>query len=314
MTAAGERGTTRIGDRAVRAIAARAATEALPGEQVEVTGARAAVRGGHAEVALRVTAPYPVSLDEAGADVHGHVTARTRELTGLTVNADVGLSGLRPRRAASLTKGADVDAPRRQPARGPWSERRLPAAVVALAGAAVSALGCADLVVRAVAPHHGAGWHARVVTWLSSPGDGLVVAAGSAGVVLGAVLLWAALAPGRRRGLPLAPPAPGTGAVLTRRAVAAVVGGAVARVSGIGAVRVAVGRRRLVVRARLAFGDPVASRDEVESVARDAVAACGLARPRRLRVRVRPTAAWRRPETDPTATEQPEVAYRAAHP
>ncbi|MCZ0974736.1 hypothetical protein O1L55_32645 [Streptomyces albulus] len=87
-------------------------------------------------------------------------------MTGLTVNADVGLSGLRPRRAVSLTKGAGVDAPRRQPARGPWSERRLPAAVVALAGAAVSALGCADLVVRAVAPHHGAGWHARVVTWL----------------------------------------------------------------------------------------------------------------------------------------------------
>ncbi len=84
-TPAAERGHDDGGERAVRRIAERAATEALAPGEVEVRRGSAVVRGRRAEVGVTVALPYPAVLDEAGERVRSHVADRTARLTGLAV-------------------------------------------------------------------------------------------------------------------------------------------------------------------------------------------------------------------------------------
>ncbi|QQC87735.1 DUF6286 domain-containing Asp23/Gls24 family envelope stress response protein [Streptomyces alfalfae] len=320
-TPAAERGSTTVADRAVRRIAERAATEALGPGEVRVGRGSAVVQGRRARVGVTVTLPYPAVLDEAGERVRSHVAGRTAELTGLAVpSARVRVRALRvrefPQEAASTgpasTGAVEVGEVR---ARRPWSERRAPFAVVACLVAAVCGLLLYDVVSVHAAGRAPARWRTRSVEWLSAHGPddaawpGLAVAAGV--FVLGVWLLVLAVTPGLRGRLPMAAPV-GVRASVDRRAVAALLRDAVADVPGIGRVRVDVGRRRARVRAGLRFGARECARAAVAEAAEEAVASCGLARPLRVHVRVRPEAVWSAPPEPPAAVPASTVRGGAA--
>lgn len=296
MTAAAQRGTTIVSERAVRRIAERAAGERLPGPGAR---ASASVRGGRAELSLGVELPYPVPLGETVGTVRQHVVERTRRLTGLDVTATrVTVTTLapsappRPAVPPSPDAGPDARTPRRR-----WSRRRVPVALLTVA----AAVGCGALALDLVRVHTAhlapAGWRTSAVHWLSGHGPG------DAGVAVGGVLmalagLWAvllALTPGRRRWSTVLAVAPRVDTEVDRSAVGALLREAVGDVDGVGAVRVKVRRRRVAVRAGLAFGDGDRARTAVTAAARDALAACRLRRAPRLRVRVVPEPVWRPP-------------------
>ncbi|MFJ8487465.1 DUF6286 domain-containing Asp23/Gls24 family envelope stress response protein [Streptomyces sp. NPDC094038] len=297
MTAAAERGTTTVSERAVRRIAERAVTEALPRRGASrATGAAASVRGGRAELSLGITLPYPASLADTVRDVQRHVTSRTGQLTGLDVaSTRVTVTSLAaPRAPASpaAPQGDEGRTPRRR-----WSQRRVPVAVLtALAAASCGALAFDMLQVhtahRAAAP-----WRVGAVDLLSGhgPGDPAVVAVGAPTALLGVWLILLAVTPGRRHQSTVRVPAARVEAAVDRSAVQLLVRHAVADVAGIGAVRVRVRRRRVTVRAGLCFGDRAKTRDAVTSAARAALTACNLRRVPRLRATVVPEPVWRPP-------------------
>ncbi|MEU6762135.1 DUF6286 domain-containing protein [Streptomyces sp. NPDC046853] len=302
-TPAADRGTTTIADRAVRRIAERAATEATAPGAVSAGRASATVRGRRAEVGVTVTLPYPAVLDDAGESVRAHVAERTARLTGLTVpSARVRVRGLSPRERTAgqpappaTETGATEDAGAR--ARRPWSQRRLPVAVLALLAAAVCGIVLYDVVSVHAAGHAPARWRVRAVEWLATHGpDGGAawsVPAAIAVFALGVWLLVLALTPGRRGRLPMRPPLRDVHAVLERRAVAVFLRDAVTDVPGVSRVAVRVGRRTARVRAGLAFGEPDGARRAVTEAAGAAAAGLGLARPLRLRVRLKTEPTWR---------------------
>ncbi|KUL54120.1 DUF6286 domain-containing Asp23/Gls24 family envelope stress response protein [Streptomyces sp. NRRL S-1521] len=315
-TPAAERGSTTVTDRAVRRIAERAATEALGPGEVQVGRGSAVVQGRRARVGVTVTLPYPAVLDEAGERVRSHVAGRTAELTGLTVpSARVRVRALRvrelPQEAAS-TGAVEAGEVR---ARRPWSERRAPVAVVACLVTAACGLLLYDVVSVHAAGRAPARWRTRSVEWLSAHGPdgaawpGLAVAAGV--FALGVWLLVLAVTPGLRGRLPMAAPV-GVRASVDRRAVAALLRDAVADVPGIGRVRVDVGRRRARVRAGLRFGARKTARAAVAEAAEEAAASCGLARPLRVHVRVRPEAVGSAPPEPPAAVPASTVRGGAA--
>ncbi|MEW2555988.1 DUF6286 domain-containing protein [Streptomyces zhihengii] len=313
---AARRGTTTVADRVVRRIALRAASEALPGPGAGGVGGSAAVHGRRAGIALRIAAPYPATLSDTARRVRGHVADRTGELTGLDV-APVRLSitrlavpaALPAPAAASLAEapggargGHGGRAPRRW-----WSARRAPVAVLSLLAAVCCAAVTADVIhVRATGAPAGV-WRARSADWLSvhGPGDAQVTAGAVALAAAGLWLVLLALAPGRRRQLPLAAASPGWNAAVDRSTVAALLRDAVGDVPGIGAVRVRARRGRVVVTARLAFGDRAEAVRQAASAARRTIADCGLRRTPRLRVRVLPDSGWCPPPGAPAERRRP---------
>ncbi|MFG2497150.1 DUF6286 domain-containing protein [Streptomyces sp. NPDC048441] len=308
-TPAKERGTTTIADRAVRRIAERAATEALDGA-VRMSGASAAVHGRRARVAVDVTLSYPGRLDEAGESVRTHVADRTARLTGLTVPAPrIRVRGLTRQAVAqpdSGTPGTD-EAPTEAAApvapgtaRRPWSERRLPVALLTLLAAAACGTLLYDVLSVHAAGHPPARWRVELVGWLSAHGPAVSNAPGAAlaaGVfILGVGLLVLALAPGRHGLLAMTPPAAGVHAVLERRAAAALLRDVVVDVPGISRTQVRVRRRTARVHVHLGFGERDAAHQAVTEAARTAVARFGTARPPRLRIRLDTEPTWRAPE------------------
>ncbi|MGW2224236.1 DUF6286 domain-containing protein [Streptomyces formicae] len=299
-----ERGATTVASRAVRRIAEHAATEVRAAGPVRVSGASASVRGRRARVALDVTLPYPGPLDEAGERVRSHVVDRTARLTGLTVpSARIHVRALSRQDGAEAegrAQGAATEAgpaPTRT-ARRPWSQRRLPMGLFALTAAAASGVLLYEVVSVHVAGRPAARWRVELVDWLSRHGPGVTATdlAAAAGVfALGVWLLILAVTPGKRRRVPLAAPGPGVHATLERAAAAALLRDAVSDVPGITRVRVRMGRRGARVRARLGFGDRDAARDAVRRAALAAADGFGLARPLKLRVRVRTEPTWRAP-------------------
>ncbi|MFI6339627.1 DUF6286 domain-containing Asp23/Gls24 family envelope stress response protein [Streptomyces sp. NPDC050535] len=299
MTAPGLRGTTIISDKAVRRIAERAATEALPGPGASTTKGSATVSGRRADVAVEVTLPYPTGLPEAVRSLQDHVTGRTRQLTGLDVNRPrVGVTALTPLRGAdapvsSAYPRTETVAAVRTPRRS-WSRRRLPMALLTL-GAAMACGALAVDLIRVHAAHRPpAAWRTGTLHWLSGhgPGDPAVLAGACAVALLGLLLCTLALAPGHRRLLAVTSPAPHLRAAVDRATVAALVRDAVGETDGIGPVKVRVRRRRVTVRAGLAFGDRTTALDTVRNTARRVLADCALRRTPRLSVTVRPETAW----------------------
>ncbi|MFC5902009.1 DUF6286 domain-containing Asp23/Gls24 family envelope stress response protein [Streptomyces zhihengii] len=313
---AAQRGTTTVADRVVRRIALRAASEALPGPGAGGVGGSATVHGRRAGISLRIAAPYPATLSDTARRVRAHVADRTGELTGLDV-APVRLSITRLAVPAALPAPAAASLPEapggargghggRAPRRW-WSARRAPVAVLSLLGAVCCAAVTADVIrVRATGAPAGA-WRARSADWLSvhGPGDAQVTA-GAVALAAGLWLVLLALAPGRRRQLPLAAASPGWNAAVDRSTVAALLRDTVGDVPGIGAVRVRARRGRVVVTARPAFGDRAEAVRQATSAARRTIADCGLRRTPRLRVRVLPDSGWRPPPGAPAERRRPD--------
>ncbi|MGW2213103.1 DUF6286 domain-containing Asp23/Gls24 family envelope stress response protein [Streptomyces sp. NPDC001781] len=325
MTAPERRGTTTVSDRAVRRIAGRAVTEALPGQAARPTGSTAAVRGGRAEVAVDVALPYPSPLTTTVRRVQDHVTARTGELTGLDVRtARVGVTALTPDRAVGpdLAKGPDLaeesdGVPRpaaaarggRVPRRW-WAQRRLPLGVLTL----LATLTCGALATDLILVHTGhrpaAPWRTGALHWLYThgPGETPVTAAALGCALLGVWLIVLAVTPGRRGLFTAHSPAPVVRVAVDRGAVAALLRDTAAGTEGVDSVAVRVRRRRATVRAALAFGDRAAARDEITETTRRVLADCGLRRAPRLRVSVRPLPVW----TPPPAESAPTPVGAAA--
>ncbi|MFD6285455.1 DUF6286 domain-containing Asp23/Gls24 family envelope stress response protein [Streptomyces sp. NPDC060205] len=357
MTTADRRGTTTVSEKAVRRIAERAATEAVPGPaagtgtesgtgpaagpaagagagtRARASKGSAAVHGRRADVSVDVTLPYPAPLPEAVRRLQDHVTARTHQLTGLDVTrARVGVTALVPGPAPAstpvpgpdvaksapsagaatdgpVTDRADTDEPpvgepsqplphSRTPLRW-WSARRLPTLLLALSALAACGALAVDLILVHAAGRPAAAWRADALHWLArhGPGEATVTACAVAVALLGLIMVVLALTPGHRGLLTVTTPAPNLWAAMDRTAVAALVRDAVGQTQGIGAVKVRVRRRTVSVRAALAFGDRARALDEARHTARRALESCHLRRPPRLRIRVRPGAAW-----DPGAT------------
>lgn len=302
MTAASQRGTTTVSERAVRRIAERAATEALPGRsQVRAAGAAASVRGTKAEVSLGVTLPFPSPLADSVRDVHQHVTERARRLSGLDLSvARVAVTAFAPPvpvHASTVSEAGEgaEDVPGLRTPRRLWSQRRAPVALVTWA----AAVGCGALVLDLVRVHFAdrtpAVWRTWAVHWLSGhgPGDPAVVAAGGLTALAGLWLVVLALTPGHRRQYTVCGPVPRIDTVIGRSTLAVLIRDGVTGVDGVAGVRTRVRGRRISVLATLAFGDRAAAHAAVSAAARDALAACRLRRDLRLRVTVTPEPLWR---------------------
>lgn len=175
-----------------------------------------------------------------------------------------------------------------------WSPRRLPTALLALAAAIACGTLAVDLIRVHVAHLPAASWRTQAVHWLErhGPNAPFVGIAAGALAVLGILMIALAVSPGRRGLLTVASPGAGLRAAMDRTAIALVVRDAVGDVPGISTVRVRVRRRRVVVRAQLAFGDRAIARRDVQAAAHAALDGCSLRRPPRLRVKVRPDSAW----------------------
>ncbi|WP_329319666.1 MULTISPECIES: DUF6286 domain-containing Asp23/Gls24 family envelope stress response protein [unclassified Streptomyces] len=338
-------GTTTVSDKAVRRIAERAASEALPGRPVTASRVSAAVHGRRADVALGVSLPYPLPVAETAREVRRHVSERTRELTGLDVSLrrisvdtltvpsgttapdgmpplptpsvsapfSPALSASTPSVSASSvsaprSEGGDRRAPRRR-----WSRRRVPMTAVMLMGAVSFGAVALDMIRVRVAHRPAAAWRTGTLNWLTGhgPGDTQVVLAGGGLALLGLWLTVLAVTPGRRRLLTLSAPGTSLDAAADRSAVAASVRDAVADVPGIGPVAVRVRRCRVVVRAGLVFGDRGTAHDEVAAATRRVL---GGWRPRlapRVRIMVRTEPLWRPPR--PEAEGPPTAPVTPAH-
>jgi hypothetical protein len=324
MTAAAQRGTATVSERAVRTIAERAAGGTLPrpGGTRSVSSARAAasVRGGRAELPLGVPLPYPVPPAETVGHVQRHVVERTRQLTGLDLPAArLTVTALTPSphppEPPSPEAGPTVRTPRRR-----WSRRRLPVALLT----AATTVGCGalalDLVRVRLADRAPAAWHTAAVHWLSGhgPGDPAVVASGALMGLAGVWMVVLALTPGGRRRSTVLSVAPRVDAAMDRSAVAALLRDVLGGVEGVGAVRVTVRRRRVAVRVGLAFGDLGQARAAVTATAHHALAACRLRRVPRLRVTVVPEPVRHPPvpimTTTPKAPGPPVPAHGARLP
>ncbi|MEU6815581.1 DUF6286 domain-containing protein [Streptomyces sp. NPDC046860] len=311
MTAREHRGTTTVSARAVRRIAGRAVTEALPGRAARTTGASATVRGGRAEIAVDVALPYPAPLTPAVRRVQDHVTARTGELTGLDVRtARVGVTALDPDRTAPPEAPPRETAPGGRVPRRWWAERRLPLGVLTLLATLTCGALAADLILVHTGHRPAAAWRTGTLHWLYAhgPGERPVTLAALGCALLGVWLIVLAVTPGRRGLLTAHAPAPATHVAVDRGAVAALLRDTAAATEGVDTVAVRVRRRRVTVRAALAFGDRAAAREQITDAAARALAGCGLRRPPRLRVAVRPLPVW----TPPPAGTAPAPAVLAA--
>jgi hypothetical protein len=171
----------------------------------------------------------------------------------------------------------------------PWSSRRVPAALTALAVLIPTAV-CLYDVIAVRAGHRAAPWRRRLADELATrPLDDVWMLTG-AGVAaaLGLWLLVLALTPGRRHLLPMRAPGPEhIDAALDRDSAAALLRDAALRVPGVGHARVRVRRHRVKVRADVRFRDLRQVKDDLTRVLREQRDRLALAHPPRLVIRVR---------------------------
>ncbi|GAA3143498.1 DUF6286 domain-containing protein [Streptomyces rameus] len=174
--------------------------------------------------------------------------------------------------------------------RRPWSQRRVPAGLVAsvILVAAVAAL--VDVIaVRAGRP--AAAWRRRLADELAtrSVDDVWMLTGAAVAAAVGLWLILLALTPGLRRWLPLRCPAdrPRLRASLDRDGAAAVLRDAAMRVPGVGAARVRLRRHRVTAHADVRFRDPRQVRDDLTAVLHEERDRLALAHPPRIAVRVR---------------------------
>lgn len=303
MTAA-VRGTVTVADRVVRKVAAQAAREAVTGTGGKVTKTSAAVRGHSATASVGIALAYRGSADEAARAVQEHVANRTAQLTGLQVPAPrISVHELIPRTSTPALTDAAATVPAANGAHGRrWSERRLPVCILgALALGGVSAL-LQDAAAVHLLGSKPAPWRRQLFEWLTGHGPATTPAWSAAAVVAaGLWMIVLALTPGRRRDLVMSTPGHGVRVVISRRSAGHLIRGALTTVPGITGVHVRVGRRRLMVRAELVYGERSQAREHVMQTVESAVRGMSLAVAPRTRVRVRPGPRWQ-----PTPTPHKE--------
>ncbi|GFN09202.1 hypothetical protein Smic_77580 [Streptomyces microflavus] len=248
------------------------------------------MRGASARIAVGVRLPYPVRADEAAQRIRERAETRTAALTGLSVpRAEVRVDALSVAAPPPVPE-AEPGPPGDKDGSGPRirAQRRVPAAVLAVVGAAA----CGLVLVDVIAVRFGgspAGWRTTVVDWAAAhgPADTAVRLAGVGAALVGAWLLGCALLPGLRRRLRMAAPASEVRAALDRTAAARILRERALGVPGVVRARVSVRRRRARVRAGVGYGRPEEVRAEVVRVLGASLLELGLHRTPALRVRVR---------------------------
>ncbi|MFF8774611.1 DUF6286 domain-containing protein [Kitasatospora sp. NPDC015120] len=178
--------------------------------------------------------------------------------------------------------------------RRPRAPRTVAAAVVATVLLVVAGALLYD-VIAVRTGHRARPWRAELADELATRhlDDPAVLVGAGAGVLLGALLLGLALAPGLRRWLPLRPHG-ATAAAVDRAGVAALLADRAAVLPGVEHLRVRVGRRRV----RIALTGP-ADPASVQRRLREELAAVTLARPPRLDVRTAGRRGRARPQGEP---------------
>ncbi|WP_405809646.1 DUF6286 domain-containing protein [Streptomyces sp. NBC_01520] len=169
-----------------------------------------------------------------------------------------------------------------------WSQRRIPAALVALV-----VLGGAGLLLYDVAAvradHPAMRWRRSLADDLASRhlDDVWVLAGSAAAAALGLWLLFLSLTPGLRALLPMRRDHAGVRAGLDRNAAALVLRDRAVEVSGVQSVRVRMGRRKATVRAVSHFRELDDVRADLDTVLGTGLEELGLAKPPGLSVHVR---------------------------
>ncbi|WP_407564118.1 DUF6286 domain-containing protein [Streptomyces sp. 184] len=169
-----------------------------------------------------------------------------------------------------------------------WSVRRVPAALTAAAVTVGVGLLLYDIVsVRT--EHPGMRWRRRIADELAVRplDDAWVLTAAALAVLLGAWLVFLAVTPGLRGVLPMRQVSPDVRAGLDRRAASVVLRDRAMQISGVRAVRVTVGRRRISARAESHFRELDDVRADLAAVLGDGIRELGLARRPELSVHVR---------------------------
>ncbi|MFE5491783.1 DUF6286 domain-containing protein [Streptomyces virginiae] len=170
-----------------------------------------------------------------------------------------------------------------------WSERRIPAALTALAVAAATGALLVD-VIRVRAGQPAAAWRRHLAAELAARplDDTLIQAGGAVLAVLGLWLIVLALTPGLRRRLPLQTPGAQMHAVVDRKAAELRMRDAAMRVPGVSAARVRLSRRRATARADVRFRAPADVQADLRTSLLQECDRLALAHQPSLRVRVRP--------------------------
>ncbi|MGW7577155.1 DUF6286 domain-containing protein [Streptomyces sp. NPDC054765] len=169
-----------------------------------------------------------------------------------------------------------------------WSERRVPAAVVALVLLAAAGLLLYDVV--AVRAHRPAmAWRRRLARELATRhlDNPWVLGAAAVAVVLGIWLIVLALTPGLRQVLPMRRAAPDVRAGLDRAAAALVLRDRAMEVAGVQSVRMKVSRRKASARAVSHFRELAEVRADLDAALGAGLRQLGLARRFGLAVHVR---------------------------
>lgn len=197
-----------------------------------------------------------------------------------------------PERDAPPPDTAAGDHSRRHTTHRPWSERRLPAALIA--AAIVVAAGAALVDVVAVrAGRQAAGWRKHLAYELATrPVDDVWMLTGAAvAAAIGVWLIVLALSPGLRHLLPLRSPAdcpaPRLRASLDRSGAAALLRDAAMRVPGVSTAHIRVRRHRIKARADVRFRDPQQVKADLAAILDEEREHLALSRPPRIVVRVR---------------------------
>ncbi|WP_371502914.1 alkaline shock response membrane anchor protein AmaP [Kitasatospora sp. NBC_00374] len=198
--------------------------------------------------------------------------------------------------AAATPTAGDTDeagGPHRSPSRW-WSQRRIPAALVALVLAAACGVLLFD-TIRVRTGHTAAAWRKSLTHELATRplNDPWVLTGAVVAAVIGLCLITIALTPGRRHLLPLAGPdtAPDVELMLERDGAAVLLRDAALQTPGVSEARIRVRRRHVTARARITFRDPETVEKELTDTLDQQITALGLATSPRLTVRVRPRSA-----------------------
>ncbi|WP_407555480.1 DUF6286 domain-containing protein [Streptomyces sp. Pv4-95] len=218
-------------------------------------------------------------------------------MTSPTPHTSPGHDDAVPRSQSATTHDRPAEPPQqRDPAHDrpprPWSARRIPAA---LAGSLIL-LAAAALLFEAIwirTGHPATAWWTTLTGELGTrPVDNIWILTGATvAAALGLWLIILALTPGLWTQLPLRVPTDVHGPMrvaLDRKGAALLLRDAAIRVPGVSTARVRVRRRRVTVVAGVAFRDIADVKEDLtDALRREERDQLGLARPPRLKVRVR---------------------------